>query len=89
MKEELRDFTKAFLIPFKEDNPVKLKQTLPSLLFLLVFLPVPPYPATSLGISKQPLKQWHSLNPLLRPQLNHSLLMTTAIIFEDWKNTTK
>jgi len=25
MKEELRDFIKAFLIPFKEDNPVKLK----------------------------------------------------------------
>ena len=57
MKEELRDFTKAFLIPFKEDNPVKLKQILPSLLFLLVFLLVPPHPALSLGISKQPPKQ--------------------------------
>ena len=25
MKEELRDFIKAFIIPFKEDNPIKLK----------------------------------------------------------------
>ena len=56
MQEKLTDLIKAFLIPFKEDNPVKLKQTLPSLLFLLVFLPVRPHPAPSLVNSKQPLK---------------------------------
>ena len=28
MKEKLRDFTKAFLIPFKEDNPAKLNSYL-------------------------------------------------------------